>query len=59
MMRYDTNQDGIITASDVLMVINGLALASIPGETESDEESADRALEQFVPIDTTQKVDKI
>ncbi|MDG2222014.1 MAG: dockerin type I domain-containing protein, partial [Rubripirellula sp.] len=59
MIRYDTNQNGIITASDVLMVINGLALAPIPGETESDEESADRALEQFVPIDTTQKVDKI
>ncbi|MDF1841677.1 MAG: dockerin type I domain-containing protein [Rubripirellula sp.] len=59
MKRYDTNGNGIITALDALLVINGLTLASVTAEAEADEEAADRALEQFVPIDTIQKVDKI
>jgi hypothetical protein len=59
MKRYDTNGNGIITALDALLVINGLTLASVTAEAEADEEAADRALEQFAPIDTIQKVDKI
>ncbi|MEE2935600.1 MAG: dockerin type I domain-containing protein [Planctomycetota bacterium] len=59
MKRYDTNGNGIITALDALIVINGLTLASVTAEAEADEEFADRALEQFVPIDTIRKVDKI
>ncbi|MGB0598691.1 MAG: dockerin type I domain-containing protein [Rubripirellula sp.] len=59
MKRYDTNGNGIITALDALLVINGLTLASVTAEAEADEEAADRALEQFVPIDTIQKVEKI